>query len=64
VIHDQRLVLSLNPLGIVGPAAKHYVCFVCVMVENQCIQWFQWFLKLNMIVTKGRSKIICDISGS
>jgi len=39
IIHDQRFVSSWNPQDVVGPAARHFVCFVCFVVKNLCIQW-------------------------
>ena len=32
-----HLFLSLNPSGIVGPAARHFVCLVCFVVNNSCV---------------------------
>ena len=44
VIHDQRLVLSLDPSGIAGPAARHFFeffvyfvdCFVVKILVHSC----------------------------
>jgi len=27
---------------VVGPAARHFVCFVCFVVKNPCILWFPY----------------------
>ena len=43
IIRNQRLVYSLNPQHVVGPAARlFFECFECFVVENQCIQCIQW----------------------
>jgi hypothetical protein len=30
--------------GVVGPAARHFVCFECFVVKNLCIPCILWFL--------------------
>ena len=39
IIHDQRLVLTLNPSGIVGPAARQFLCILCVLWLKICVIW-------------------------
>jgi hypothetical protein len=44
---NQRLVSSLNPLNVVGPAARHFVCFVyfvCFVLNFVFIRVYSWFL--------------------
>ena len=45
-IRDQRLVLSLNPSDIVGPAARHFSVFsvFCGLKFRalSCLSWFQF----------------------
>ena len=45
IIHKQRFVSSLNPLNIVGPAARHLGCVLCVLWLNLVfIRVHSWFL--------------------
>ena len=46
--HNQRLVSSLNPQDVVGPAARHFVCFVYFVVKKSVysvysVVFFSWY---------------------
>ena len=46
IIHKQRLVSSLNPLDIVGPAARHFGCALYVLrLKLVFIRVHSWFSK-------------------
>ena len=63
IICNQCLVLSLGPSGIVGPAARHFECFVCFVVKICVFSVFSglkfrdfsclsWLIKIDMLLAR------------